>query len=514
MPNSLKYFMRSLLLLLPLVVGIAVISYVTTGNYTLLIGQAGADKLITQNWQTASDQLAAVRPKIERRYANYQIQENQTLEKIAAHFSVAPERLRQLNPRTFTPGTTIKIPLVEKPLVETAGPNGLLSSARISVKGKFIRVSGDFEDRQIVTSLPELADFLADYQVIEQVGDKRWRILKPLSIEKNIRLDLTPATVTRLELSSDPDNISCLCFENAQALIKAVEISSFDSSTGGPDYITTDGRSYVRARKSSRLDIINSELNYLGSGIVEKAQAAQHGGGVYGVSWRIPQDKAGKDIATGWVENSTFSNNYFGAYTFGASGMYWGGNRFIENKVYGLDPHDDSNNFLVENNLFANNGKHGFIISKRCNFNIIRNNRSVNNGGHGFMLDQDSVYNLVENNFASGNTDNYVIYDSDFNVIRGNDSQNPHSSGVRINHNSSTNFVLGNTFKGGQRGVYVYDNSNNVLIATNRFGEDIDNLKTAGAKTIVFSRNIMPALGFDLANSDQVIFGPNRLANP
>jgi len=53
---------------------------------------------------------------------------------------------------------------------------------------------------------------------------------------------------------------------------------------------------------------------------------------------------------TGEVRGSSFHHNYYGAYSFGAQEMIFQNNEFHHNIQYGLDPHDDSNNFLVEGN--------------------------------------------------------------------------------------------------------------------------------------------------------------------
>ncbi len=128
-----------------------------------------------------------------------------------------------------------------------------------------------------------------------------------------------------------------------------------------------DGRSYILVKDGSRMDVIDSEIAYLGYPRPHDLPYSP-----YGISWKMSTEKLGKLLPTGEVINSKFHHNYFGAYTFGATGMLWRGNEFYENVRYGLDPHDDSNGFLVENNIFRNNGTHGLIFSKRCINNMIR----------------------------------------------------------------------------------------------------------------------------------------------
>ena len=91
--------------------------------------------------------------------------------------------------------------------------------------------------------------------------------------------------------------------------------------------------------------------------------------------------------AQGTVTSSVFAHNHFGAYTHEAQGMRWSGNTFSDNEEYGFDPHDFSNDFVVESNTAHHNGKHGFIFSRGCVRNVLRGNTAYANAGHGFMID-------------------------------------------------------------------------------------------------------------------------------
>jgi hypothetical protein len=291
--------------------------------------------------------------------------------------------------------------------------------------------------------------------------------------------------------------------------------------TGKQDTNYNDGRSFVRAYGSARMDVINSHILYLGMGLdtLKKAQTTPPTstmgfvalGGVYGLSWRIPTGTYGQNIATGWVEKSTMDHEYIGAYTFGASGMMWRDNSFTDNTLYGLDPHDDSNNATIEGNFFAHNEKHGFIVSKRCNNNIIRNNVSMDNHLHGFMLHKDSNYNLIENNISIGNEDNFVIYESHYDTIRGNKSYNPRSSHVRVNSGSKQTFIQNNTFYGGKKGVYLYGKTGGILIAHNAFYRVNNMLSTLGATRVLYTGNQSERVGYEIGPKDRVVFGPNSI---
>jgi hypothetical protein len=371
-------------------------------------------------------------------------------------------------------------------------------------------------DRPITTDIDGLMDLLRGYKAIERTGPGTYRLNRAISIEGDIRVDLTSPDLSKLELTSTPDVLASLVFDQSSVLIKGISITSVDPSTGKPDLDSPDGRAFVRM-KNGRMDVIDSKLSYLGNGLKEtlsakaKVSTAQQEGGTYGFSYRISKGKLGTEISTGWVEGSTFEHNHFGAYSFGASGIMWKDNIFRKNEVYGLDPHDDSNNAMIVGNLFDSNGKHGFIVSKRCNYNVIHDNVSVNNKLHGFMLHQDSAYNLIEDNVSYGNTDNFVIYGSNWNTVKDNVSYSPRSSHIRINSNTSNTFVTGNTMTGGDRGVYLYADVDSTFVADNVFQGFSETIQTAGASNTFFGSNVEEAVNYDIQSGDTVIYGVNKI---
>lgn len=503
------------LLILPIAIGIASLGFILSSAYGDYLASTGLARLEANNWQAAEQAISSQQPTYERKFAYYKVQDGQTLAELATFFGVSEATLANLNPGSIVAGTTIKVPPVEKPLDPIGSANGLLSQTRVTEDQNLLRIRQLHKSEQVRTTIPELMGFLKQYNAIEEISPKVFRINRAISLEDNIRLDVTSDTVTRLELRSAPNDITCLCFDGSSALIKGVDVIAIDPSTNQPDTNHEDQRSFVRV-KSGRLDLVNSRFAYLGNGLMKYADETQKPilqkeGGTYGISWRIPDDAYGSRITTGWVEGNLFYRNHFGSYSYGASGIAWLNNHYLENDVYGLDPHDDSNNALVENNVFERNGKHGFIVSKRCNYNVIRNNTSINNALHGYMLHQDSAYNVIENNVSYGNGDNFAIYASDFNTIRNNKSYEARLSHIRINEGSRNTYVTGNEFYGGQRGVFVYGNATNVLVSSNTIKDVRQTMATNGAQHVLFANNTISRLQSHIEAGDQVIFGQNFL---
>jgi parallel beta-helix repeat protein len=506
----------TVILLVPVAIGVATVLTLWSGLYAQHLAELGSSRLLTNNWSAAATTMEKAQPDYERKFAYYEVKKGQTPAEVAKTFGVKMRSLRATNRGPIAPGSIIKVTPVSSPL-KRAPSTGTIGSATIEKDGDLLRVINEFDaNTPIVTTIPELAQRLKRYDAIDTLGHKTYRLNRAISIEGDIRVDITRRTVSSLQLTSTPDVLASLVFDESTVLIKRVNVSSIDPSTDDPDVDSSDGRSFLRM-KNGRMDIIGSTISHLGNGLTEnlsasaKISTAQGEGGTYGLSYRIDKGKLGSQITTGWVENSTFTHNHFGAYTFGASGMVWKNNRFADNEVYGLDPHDDSNNALIEGNLFEHNGKHGFIVSKRCNFNIIRGNRSVDNKLHGFMLHQDSAFNLIQDNVASGNVDNFVVYGSNFNTIRDNRSFAPRSSHIRVNSAAHNTFVTGNLLDGGSRGVYLYDRVAATYVAENVLRGVKEQIQTVDADETFYGGNVEASINYDITPGDTVIYGVNRV---
>ncbi len=300
---------------------------------------------------------------------------------------------------------------------------------------------------------------------LQEIKPKEWLLKSNIKIENGVSLNLNKKEVEWLKLQSNPKQFVWLKTWGGNIYIDGVKISSWDTTKNDFDKDQKDGRSFIMVKYNSRMDVLNSDLGYLGF-----YPHSSSDGSSYGVSWKLPDGTAGKYFVTGEVINSKFHHNYFGAYTYGATGMVWKNNEFYSNIEYGLDPHDDSNGFLVENNKFYSNGNHGIIFSKRCINNVIRGNISYNNRLHGIMLDRLSDNNIVENNFVYGNKDGIALYDSSNNIIRNNriyDNQR----GLRANIKSQNNVITNNSFSNNtQYGVYLYGEAGSNIVSNNRFG--------------------------------------------
>jgi parallel beta-helix repeat protein len=314
-------------------------------------------------------------------------------------------------------------------------------------------------------TVSEIHKVLDDETILQSLSNKEWLLKSNIFIKDGATLIIDGDDVSWLKLQSDENNFVWIDSKNGNILINNTRVTSWDASLQSFDRNHEDGRSFVSVKYNSRMDIIDSEIAFLGYGRESNATPIS-GGGFYGVSWKIPEGTFRENLVTGSVINSKIHNNYFGIYTFGATGMVFKGNTLYDNVRYGLDFHDDSNNFIIENNVSSNNGSSGIIISKYGFSNTIRKNISYGNGLHGIMLHDQSNNNLVENNSVYGNIDGIVVYDSHNNVIRNNKIKN-NKSGVRANVNSSGNHIEQNEITENQNGVFVYDAADNNFVINN-----------------------------------------------
>lgn len=284
--------------------------------------------------------------------------------------------------------------------------------------------------------------------------------------------------VDELRLRSDnaPGGYVEIRAEWGNLRFRSTKVTSWDTAAGGPDTEVETGRAFVRALsflegstpRESRMDVIDSDVGYLGYYAAES----------YGLSWKVRGESAGLyDLVDvlGDVTGSRVHHNYFGMYTFGAYGMRIVGNEFADNVYYGVDPHDDSDALVVEDNHIHGNGNHGFICSKRCDNLVIRNNRSVGNAEVGFMLHASVVDSVVEDNLAEGNGDaGFAIVDSHRNVFRNNVARD-NLDGLRLCTGASDNLVSDNQLSDNARyGLNFYVGSDPATIndgrpAANRF---------------------------------------------
>ncbi len=223
-----------------------------------------------------------------------------------------------------------------------------------------------------------------------------------------------------------------------------VSISSWDPAARAPDQTLEDGRAFV-LMLTGQMDISDATFRNLGFGT----------GATSGVAWKgVPEQPAG-----GSVSGTRFEGNFFGAYTFQSDAMRWIGNVFANNVVYGFDPHDYSNHFVVQGNEAFGNGRHGIIFSRGCSGNVITGNSSHDNAWHGIVLDDGRVR-------EDGDPRHVAAVPSNDNVIENNQVWNNGLVGIAL-EGGTGNVVRDNVISHGRFGIRLKDDASRNQITGN-----------------------------------------------
>jgi len=337
-----------------------------------------------------------------------------------------------------------------------------------------------------VVDIPTIYRIINNPDALEQQANGVYLLKTNLELKRHAVLLIEGPQVTWLKLQSDEKGAVRIFADSANIGVNETKITSWDPKLNDVDRNVEDGRAHIRVN-NGRMDIVKTEIAFLG-----QPKLRNSGGGVYGLSWRIENSaRFQRELTTGTFEENDIHDNYMGFYSFGATGMVLRNNKIYNNIEYGLDPHDDSNNFIVEFNEVYNNGNHGIIFSRRCVNNVIRNNRSYNNALHGIMLDRESNYNSIYDNYTAGNTDGIALWRSDLNAIYNNEVVE-NKRGIRLNRRSADNVIYDNVIKAStQYGVYLYEESRANWLIRNEMTNNRVGLYIRSLNNYIFNNEVL-----------------------
>jgi parallel beta-helix repeat protein len=336
---------------------------------------------------------------------------------------------------------------------ESGGPSG---SGRVAAR--FDRATNTI----VVTggervTLPGLVEVVSP-DALREVSPGEWLLRADLVVRQGVTLHIASPEVRWLKLESSGPKFSSIKAMGGNIEITESCITSWDPGTDRVDSEPKDGRSYVLARDGAQMNIDRAELRFLGFGASES----------YGLSWRT-------NGTSGKIVNSVVSHNQFGLYSYGVDGLSVQNNEFHNNVVYGIDPHTDSKNLVIEGNIAHHNGKHGIILAEHCTNSVIRNNTVYKNGHHGIVLYLDSNSNFIEHNESFANESQGInINQSSDNVVRNNKVYDNGDSGMDITQSSRNNLIDSNESRGNEvDGLRVVTESTQTILRSNVLGENL-----------------------------------------
>lgn len=361
-------------------------------------------------------------------------------------------------------------------------------------------------------TLQELSDLLPNTLIRKDSGAILARL--PIIIETGAALHLEPKD--NLQLSAER---GVFLHNNGILVIDSANVEGWLESTNSRSLYSGDDkqfRPFILSYGGSQSYFISSSFHALG----------YKSGGSYGLSLKgaapeylasiTEQERAKIGMPpTGYIVDSEFRDIYYGFYCFEAKDVVIASNRYYDNIVYGIDPHDFSTNLLIAaNTVIGTKVRHGIIVSRHVNDSFIINNVTHGNNRTGIMVDRESKNNIVAFNEVYNNKgDGITIYESSDNLIYGNRVYNNLEHGVRVRNSIGIqifqNIVLNNqgagvyfhtrdlsyqTYRDLNLDPYTMDSSGAViggLIAYNRNGA----IFSEGASTLVLGQLRMESNG-------------------
>lgn len=322
-----------------------------------------------------------------------------------------------------------------------------------------------------VITIPELAAKLSTQSftnlVLDQ-GNGIWLLKANVLINPTAQLNVIDP-VKELRLESIPGNfVNVTAYRGGYLSINAVKVTSWDSATNVPDQNTADGRSYLVAQEGGRMDIVNSEVAYLGWGANE----------VSGLAWRKRLTSADATTgATGSVQGSNLHDNYYGLFASGAYGVKILNNQVHNNLGYGMDARDDSETLEISNNNVYANGDNGIVLGRQSQNNQVHDNEVHDHTQDGIVLEQSAVANLISNNNAFNNRSGIALSQASTNQVQNNQLHNnvnglileaKYNPSAPIDNITTNNQVVSNTITSNSSyGIYLYARADRNTIAGN-----------------------------------------------
>lgn len=284
-----------------------------------------------------------------------------------------------------------------------------------------------------VYDMPALVAALNNDGLIEK-AEKGWLVKKPIIIHPGATL-----------IVSGADNALRMSAQAATFLSNFGNLFIIDTTVTGwrenknlPALYEDEKtfRPYIAVWSGSKTWMASSEFISLGY------NAAKAYGVTFSTSAKMLRVAPDTPRPTGWLVDSFFKDIYYGFYSYEADDVVIVRNKYEDNVIYGIDPHDDSRRLIIaENDSYGARKKHGIIISRHVNDSWIFNNHSHDNAGAGIMLERNCRNNVIANNISRNNgSDGLVFFESPDNVSWQNRLENNGKNGVRIRN--STNIIL------------------------------------------------------------------------
>ncbi|HRW04172.1 MAG TPA: right-handed parallel beta-helix repeat-containing protein [Caldilineaceae bacterium] len=315
-----------------------------------------------------------------------------------------------------------------------------------------------------------------DTGVLASQGNGVWLSTARIEIKASARLEVTQAEdLKELRLESVIGKLAYIRVQDGgHLLIDGIKVTSWDTGANAVDASINDGRAYIVAQEGAQLDVLRSEVAYLGDASSTTAS------GLAWVKRGNPGDAA--TGSTGTVQESKIHHNYQGIFVSEGISLTISTNDIYSNRNNGVWVRDNARAITIVGNTVRENGDQstangdGIIIYDGSVQNTIRNNKVHTNAGDGIVLERNSNNNTVAGNEVYQNGDGIVIADADNNVVQ-NNTAHDNRNGIRLSGSQDNptagNQILNNTVRdskstnGNAYGIYLYNHADSNLIRGN-----------------------------------------------
>lgn len=287
-------------------------------------------------------------------------------------------------------------------------------------------------------------DFSHLYEAINAIDPKAilkdgetYTLRLPLYVAPGASLTISGGDVDELRLSKER---ATLIAGGGDLYILRTKIIGWNETEDKPAAFKEilDYRPFIVSWSQSKMYIAGSTISHMG----------YRKGKSYGLTYSSCPDclLQNPDLPrpTGAIVGNKFTQMYYGFYSFEADDVAIVGNKYFDNIVYAIDPHDRSRRLIIaENETYNTHKKHGIIISREVDDSWIFNNYSHHNKGSGIMIDRSSSNNIIAyNKIHSNEQDGITFFESPNNVTWKNQITKNDKNGIRIRN--SWGVVLNN----------------------------------------------------------------------
>ena len=297
-------------------------------------------------------------------------------------------------------------------------------------------------------TLPTLYKLLNNKDILSRSGNI-YTLKAPLLVEQGASLIVKGDDVSELRLSQD----------RGAFLVNVGNIFLIDTKLTGWNESTNTASTYESKYLFRPFFLAwNASKSYISKTIVTSLGYASSKSYGVSLSYNHKLTEAGyPDVRPiGWIFDSKFIDMFYGFYCYEADDVVILRNTYIDNIIYGIDPHDRSNRLIIAHNeAYGTKKKHGIIISREVNDSWVFNNYSHHNNGTGFMIDRSSVRNIFAYNLSIENGDDgYAVYESPDNMLWGNKALNNGRHGVQIRNSTAIKVYKNTLAENAKYGVF------------------------------------------------------------